>query len=310
MLLNERRGLPRQMSAAEFYIRSAAATIFGPSRKARAGGLWAMLSAYFDESGTHQGSPICVVAGLLASPLQWERLTASWAKTLAQAGVSDFHASDCVTGGGCFKGWERTEREKLYGRFVKIVTRFAAYRIWTALVMDDFHLHYQDKEEKRPYRICAFGCASRVKAVASKRGPAFDVDYIFDQGPKGKWTYAAFDRLLDQGRGSHYYRMGTLAKGDRLKMLPLQAADLHAYEVFRYFADQWKTHRHEARPEFRELLNIPDAGGYIMTGEYIDLLGTDLRRQAREGRDEPIAIPVFNITRDSGVKLIKLPEGE
>jgi hypothetical protein len=176
--------------------------------------------------------------------------------------------------------------------------------------MDDFHLHYGDKEEQRPYRICAFGCASRVKTVASKYGPSFDVPYVFDQGPNGKWTYAAFNHLVDQGRGSHYYRMGAVTKGDRRKMLPLQAADLHAYEVYRYFADQWKTQRHDARPEFRSLLSIPDAGGYIMTGDNIALLNNDLRRQAREGKDEPVEIPVHWITWERGVKLVKVPEGE
>jgi hypothetical protein len=171
--------------------------------------------------------------------------------------------------------------------------------------MDDFHQCYEDKAEKIPYRICAFGCASRVKSVASKRGPSFVVPYVFDQGPKGKWTYAAFDYLVDKGRGSHYYRMSSVSKGDRRLMIPLQAVDLHAYEVYRYFADQWKSQQHKARSEFWELLTIPDAGGYLMTGENLHLLNKDLRRQAREGVNEPTVIPVSLINRTSGVELVK-----
>jgi hypothetical protein len=267
-----------------------------------------MLSAYFDESGTHKGSSVCVVAGLMASPVRWERLTASWGKVLASAGIPDFHASDCVTGGGIFKGWDPQERDRLYIRFVNLVKRTAAFRVWTAVVMADFHSYYDDKGEKIPYRLCALGCASRVRQLAAKRGPLFVIPYVFDQGPKGKWVYAAFDRLLAKGRGSHYYRMGAVTRGDRRSMLPLQAADLHAYEVYRYFADQWRTERHDARSAFRELLAVPDGGGYLMTGDNMEILNYDLHRQDKAGTDEPVGIPVSWLTWESGIKLIKPPE--
>jgi len=39
-----------------------------------------MFSVYFDESGTHSGSPVFVVAGLLSPDQQWEKLTKSWKK--------------------------------------------------------------------------------------------------------------------------------------------------------------------------------------------------------------------------------------
>jgi hypothetical protein len=114
-----------------------------------------MLSAYFDESGTHRGSPICVVAGLVASPSQWERLTASWQKVLDSASITDFHSSDCAKGYGAFKGWSPGEREQLYSRFVNITKRLVAFRVWTAVIMDDFHSVYKDKKERLPYSLCA-----------------------------------------------------------------------------------------------------------------------------------------------------------
>lgn len=56
-----------------------------------------MLSVYLDESGTHMdGSPIVVVAGLVAPPRQWERLTTEWQKILDSEGLADFHMKDCA----------------------------------------------------------------------------------------------------------------------------------------------------------------------------------------------------------------------
>jgi hypothetical protein len=267
-----------------------------------------MLSAYFDESGTHRESSICVVAGLVASPDQWDRLTRSWQRVLDSASITDFHASDCTTGGGIFRGWSPKEREQLYCRFVDIIRRAVAFRVWTAVVMDDFHLHYDDKKEKLPYRLCAIGCGSRLRWLAMKRGSAFVIPYVFDQGEKGKWMYAAFDRLIAKRRGAYYYRMGSLAKGDRLSVLPLQAADLHAYEVYRYFADQMRTGCHEARRSFAALLTISDAGGYLMTGDNIAILNSSIGRQIREGTEEPIGIPVDRLTFEHGIKLTRQPE--
>src|SRR3977135_2130523 len=99
MLFNERLRHPGALTATEHYVCSAAATIFGPSRREIAGGVWVMLSVYLDESGTHQASRICAIGGLVATPAQWQRLSSAWEKVLADVGVSDFHASHCAAGG-------------------------------------------------------------------------------------------------------------------------------------------------------------------------------------------------------------------
>ena len=49
-----------------------------------------MLSVYLDESGTHLGSNVCVMGGLVATPARWERLSTSWQKILDEVGISDF----------------------------------------------------------------------------------------------------------------------------------------------------------------------------------------------------------------------------
>src|SRR3954467_5212291 len=140
-----------------------------------------MLSVYLDESGTHRNSRICAIGGLVATPTQWERLTSEWQKVLNEFGASDFHASDCATGGGAFKEWNKEDREKLYSRLVKLCVKRVAFRVWTAVVMDDYHQIFLDPKEKFPYSLCALGCSSRLRWIAMKRGPGFFVPYVFDQ---------------------------------------------------------------------------------------------------------------------------------
>jgi len=47
-----------------------------------------------DESGIHQGAPVCIVAGYLASPTEWESLDKPWVEALRKANVSYFHAAE------------------------------------------------------------------------------------------------------------------------------------------------------------------------------------------------------------------------
>jgi hypothetical protein len=242
------------------------------------------------------------MGGLVASPKQWARLTRDWQKILQDVNLTDFHAADCANGGGAFLGWEKSDRDKLFIRFVDLTKRAVSYRVWTAVVMDDYHSIFNDAKEKFPYSLCALGCASRLRWLAMRRGADFAIPYVFDQGEKGKWAFAVFNRILAKRNGD-MFRMGALSKGDRLKIPPLQAADLHAYEVYRYFADQLAQSDRAIRGSFNELLTIADGGGYILTGDKLEIITNGVIRQKLDGSEGPIKIPVDHLDQEHGIKL-------
>lgn len=259
-----------------------------------------MLSAYLDESGTHKGSRICAMGCLVASPAQWERLSRAWLKVLDAVGVPDFHATDCANGAQAFKGWEPKDRDKLFIRLANLTVRMTAFRVWTAVVMEDYHRFFSDLKERFPYSLCALGCAARLRHIAVRRGSGFVIPYVFDQGPKGKRAFATFDRMSSKDK-AHYFRMGALTKADRLQMVPLQVADLHAYEVYRYFSDQMTHGRRTMREPFRQLLRISDGGGYLLTGPKLDFMTREVLRQRRENVLEEINIPLDHLNRNEVV---------
>src|SRR5271154_47753 len=49
----------------------------------REGGMTLMLKAYFDDAGTHGGSPLAVMGGLIGTIAQWDKLEDRWGKQLA-----------------------------------------------------------------------------------------------------------------------------------------------------------------------------------------------------------------------------------
>jgi hypothetical protein len=59
-----------------------------------------MLGAFFDDSGTHAGSPAVVIGGLLGTDDQWDAFEKVWTERLAaplrnRPPLKEFHLAHC-----------------------------------------------------------------------------------------------------------------------------------------------------------------------------------------------------------------------
>src|SRR5438093_13725166 len=85
------------------------------------------LAAYFDESGTHNGSKVLTLCGVVSPVSQWERLGAAWQRLLEKERLPFFHAADCVGGYDLYEDWPEERRERVYSAFLSLVTRHACW---------------------------------------------------------------------------------------------------------------------------------------------------------------------------------------
>jgi len=70
-------------------------------------GAFAMLKAYFDESGIHAGAPVCVVCGLVLPAQRAAWLSRDWQnEVLFKHRVPYFHAKEFAQRSGPFRGWK------------------------------------------------------------------------------------------------------------------------------------------------------------------------------------------------------------
>jgi hypothetical protein len=267
-----------------------------------------MLSAYLDESGAHDGSKVLVLGCLVASPRSWEVLAKHWRSALDTVGVDEFHASDCAVGGGKFRDSEKRERDGLFVRLVNIIVKNASYRAWTAVSLEDHQqcAHYSEGVPS-VYAIAALGCTSRVRAIALQRGADYRVPYVFDQGKVGRRAFRAFEKMAEQGRAGSL-AMGAISRGDRREMPALQAADLFAYEMYRYISDQMNDSGRAMRRSLGALLPIRDAGGYFFGLQKLELLGRSVRRQmtADPDRQAVTNLPIDWLDKERTMKIARV----
>src|ERR1035438_3878625 len=193
-----------------------------------------MMEAYFDESGTHAGSPVMCVAGYLLSAEQALHLDREWAETLTEFGVSCFHMADCAHSVDEFIGLDPRKRKDLLVRLIGIIKRRVEIGIAVSISETDFGRIDAPKWKRGgPYSLAALQVLAAVVSWADRYSYKGKISYFFESGHKHQsHTNKAIDmlRARDQEGGVNYLRYHSHTFAGKCDLRPLQAADLLAYE--------------------------------------------------------------------------------
>jgi Protein of unknown function (DUF3800) len=210
-------------------------------------GAFAVLTAYMDESGTHDaegrepGSEVAAIAGYVASYKQWVRFQRGWRRVLNKFGVEIYHAKDCAHRKGEFKGWSDDKRRNFYIALTEVINEAGLRGLGGLVPLGAYNTVLPDwarAEIRHPYYFC-FAVMMRTlrkyRDAFSLREP---IEFIFDRkkGYQGALT-EMFEKLRDESPNHRGY-LGEIYFRSKDSLTPLQAADHLAYEVRRYAADQ------------------------------------------------------------------------
>jgi hypothetical protein len=200
-----------------------------------------MISAYFDDSGTHDASKIVVMAGIVGTESEMMSLEGLWREHLERPlggrkeKLSRFHAIDCDRSTGEFARWSRVETDyyKHELRAAIIRSHVAAYgfacvrKDWDDIIQGDVRDILGDPEGQA-VRNCF------VSALKWARENTFDpqIAFVFDDRPhRARENRAVFDAFQRWGHPPELVGISFLTSH---KIIPLQAADLFAWEFNRH----------------------------------------------------------------------------
>lgn len=193
-------------------------------------GLVAFLRGYMDESGTHDGSDITCVSLLVAAPQNWREWRKKW--DWRKKPINIFHAVDCANCVGEFKGWSKEERDAYVIKLLPVIgsARFAA---WVVGVdnrdVEKAQSMYPVKLAlTTPYLFCLQIAIQKALIYLDKHGNKDDVAFIHEDNNYKGDAVRCFDWIKNGSWCAP--RDMTLSFAPKNKAVPLQAADVFAYE--------------------------------------------------------------------------------
>jgi len=228
--------------------------------------LMASFTAYFDESGTHAGSPVVAVAGFISTIERWRIVEKEWRTVLRMYKLDYFHMTDFENRRGPYQGWADGQRQTVIKRLLGIIKRYVLSGFSAAVVTADYDRLSIDEQSRLvdPYTVCAFWCIRDVGGWLAELGRDDRVAHVFERGIRGAPRISeAFGRASDVAL--HEYRFGTLHFADKRSLVPLQAADILAYEVWKHVPKRLGANPRPTRKPILSLLSRVNMRGNYFT---------------------------------------------
>jgi hypothetical protein len=216
-----------------------------------------LYSAYLDESGTHEGSDAVVVAGFISNAVKWQAFSQGWKAALDDWQIPMFHMSDYENRQDSFKSWNGQERKERLNRLLGLIKQHTFDSIAFAVLKKSFDEIFSDKAKRicgDAYGLASIGCWHKLALRA--REPQIDgfLAYIMETGSKGSSALTRIYGKESKNPGwTNDTRILSLSFQDKRFFLPLQAADILAYEIFKQIHRQFGGDQRSTRYPLKQL---------------------------------------------------------
>jgi len=194
-----------------------------------------MLTAYADESSDAKGERIFAVAGVMGTQEEWDALEIDWVR---QTGGKIFHATDCESGYGNYKGISEEKRHREYESLTKILARTRMLGFGAIINIKDFKASGRFDLRDAPYFECFVSVVLRFVKLARIYIPkqqivkfVFDINhnvrhnasYLYEEYLVKRKQYKEYTSYMDRKMG--------FATSEKIG---IQVADLFSHEAMKY----------------------------------------------------------------------------
>ncbi len=258
--------------------------------------------AYFDESGTHKGSPAFSVGGFLARADEWAAFTVAWEDALAEWGLPFFHMADFENRRPGYDWPDDVRRERI-SKLLGLIERHTLGSVGTVLPVAEYDVVFPKDEPPEepntqqfvpgiwtpwsqepgepepevslrpgdcrrksggPYGLAAIATMFQVAEIVRPLRGDPHVAYVFEQGAVGAGQiHKVFDDMYRHDGTRVSNRLLSIAFKDKAEFPPLQAADLLAYELSKHLPRQLGIETRPTRYTLKQLANERASWGWM-----------------------------------------------
>jgi hypothetical protein len=235
-----------------------------------------MLSIYGDESHDSREERVFVVAGLLGDAPQWADLRASWRdRTCGRR----FHAADCESGYGDYRDASPEERARLHIDLTRILVDSGLIGWGLGIDLAGCRRAFPDISKSHIYCSGLLRTLDFLLEKAHSHEPPEPIEIVFDQNRETEYN----SELLFQYAGEEGDWKGQGPLPERIKFanrseIGIQAADLWAREIMKFFDGNLFSESYEPRVQWTALTSSRRFGGDLQFATYFD----DMKRKMPE----------------------------
>ncbi len=191
-----------------------------------------ILTAYFDESGTHGGSPITVMGGVMANASQWSRFNLEFDRVRRKYGFRIFHTKKFKSRSGDFANWPRERCLQLVWELADITKsafmELVAFPLDNATYESDYRLGEKPKKLRLDsrYGLCFRQCLLhflREVLRRERKGKLSKLDVVLESGHTNAGdAERIFRELKTDMQAAKWEVLGSIAFADKGKCNPRQ----------------------------------------------------------------------------------------
>jgi Protein of unknown function (DUF3800) len=216
-------------------------------------------SAYFDES-TNEKSPILVIAGFLSTDVQWDTFKTEWTAVLKEYGLKAFHMQHFAQRSGEFVRWPEDRRRELLSKLLAIIQSRVELGVAAVVHVREFQKVFGASDAPdigSAYTLCCTACHLEAGEWAKSKSHIEPISYHFDAGhqdaSEAKKTFLDIKDVPE----NVVYRMGSINFEHDSASIPIQAADIAAYELWRWLDEHFADRTRHGRFPLAEIIKTP-----------------------------------------------------
>jgi hypothetical protein len=222
------------------------------------GGIVAFLECYFDESGSHGGSPVLCVAGYIFEKEQCKALDLGWKQVLERYRLPFFHMTSCAHHQYPFDHLSLDDCIEAQKAMIGLINQHALLGLAMVVNEHDYKVMFGESSPAgTPYSFCCWQILAGIRAWINRTNFQGEIAYFYEAGHDSMGeANALMNRIFKEPHLREGYRYAGHGFVDKKKVRPVQTADILAW----HWATQmkrWLNNNHKMRADFRALAEKP-----------------------------------------------------